>query len=363
MKNLFLLMVVGVIFNSNQVLAQKSTQTENIFLITVDGLRWQEVFKGADSLFINDTGMVENTDDLLSEYWNIDLQKRREMLMPFFWNTIKTKGQLYGNRSYGNLAENRNTMLFSYPGYNEILSGFTDDERINSNAKNNNQNVTFLEYLNQMPKFKDKVLAYGSWDVFPYIVNESRSNIPVNAGFDLAKGPDLTDKEIMINRLQEEIRGPWGGVRLDAFTHNYALEGIIKKYPKVVYIAYGEPDDWAHDNQYDQYLHSIHQFDAYLTELWDYIQNDSQYKDKTTMIITTDHGRGTSKTSWKGHGSSIPESKEIWLAAIGPDTPPMGEMKKEGLWQSAMIARTIYALLGLEYPNEKAGPVIQEMVK
>jgi hypothetical protein len=363
MKNIFLLMVAGLILNSNQVLAQKSTQTENIFLITVDGLRWQEVFKGADSLFIDDTGMVENTDELVSHYWDLDQHKRREMLMPFFWTTINTKGQLYGNRSFGNLAENRNTMLFSYPGYNEILSGFIDDERINSNSKHNNPNITFLEYLNQMPEYKGKVLAYGSWDVFPYIVNESRSNVPVNAGFDLAEGPDLTDKEIMINRLQKEIRGPWGGVRLDAFTHNFAMEGIIKKDPKIVYIAYGEPDDWAHDNQYDQYLHSIHQFDAYLKELWEYIQNDPQYKDKSTMIITTDHGRGTNKTSWTGHGTSIPESKEIWIAAIGPDTPAMGEMKKEGLWQSAMIARTIYRLLGLKYPDEKARPVIKEMIK
>jgi len=363
MKKIALIIVFGIILQINPLFAQKSTQTENIFLITVDGIRWQEIFKGADSLFIDDTGMVENTDELLNDYWDNDPQKRREMLMPFLWSTVKTKGQLYGNRAYGNLADNSNTMYFSYPGYNEILSGFADDGRINSNSKIDNQNITVLEYLNQLPNYKDKVLAYGSWDVFPYIINESRSNVPVNAGFDQAEGTNLTDKEIMINRLQKEIRGPWAGVRLDAFTHNYALEGINKLDPKIVFIGYGEPDDWAHDNEYDSYLHAIHQFDAYLKELWDYIQKTPQYRDKTTMIITTDHGRGTSKTSWTGHGSSIPESKEVWIAAIGPDTPATGEMKKEGLWHPAMIARTIYKLLALEYPDEKAGPVIQEMVK
>jgi len=363
MKKAPILILLALIFNLTQLFAQKSTQTENIFLITVDGLRWQEVFKGADSLFIDNTGMVENTNELLGEYWDEDQHKRREMLMPFFWGPLKLQGQLYGNRAYGNLVDNSNNMLFSYPGYNEVLSGYADDERITSNSKTNNPNVTLLEYLNQIPEYKNKVLAYGSWDVFPYIINEERSNIPVNAGFDLAEGANLTDKEVMINRLQNEIRGPWGGVRLDAFTHNYALEGIIKNAPKVVYIAYGEPDDWAHDNEYDQYLYSIHQFDAYLKELWDYIQITPQYKDKTTMIITTDHGRGTNNESWTGHGSSIPESKEIWMAAIGPDTPATGEMKMKGLWHSSMIARTIFNLLGREYPDDKAGQTIEKMIK
>ena len=81
------------------------------------------------------------------------------------------------------------------------------------------------------------------------------------------------------------------------------------------------------------------------------------------MIITTDHGRGTSKTSWKGHGANIPDAGEIWMAAIGPDTPASGEMKAEGQWSSAMIARTFFQLLGMEYPDEKAAPIIKEMIK
>jgi membrane-anchored protein YejM (alkaline phosphatase superfamily) len=361
MKQLFLLLTIAFFINLSQLYAQKQTKTENIFLITVDGLRWQEVFKGADSLFIDDTGMVENTDELMAEYWDSDPIIRRKRLMPFFWEKLSAEGQLYGNRVYGNLVDNSNTMLFSYPGYNEVLSGFADDKRINSNSKINNPNTTLLEYLNQTVDYQNKVLAYGSWDVFPFIINEERSKVPVNAGFDLAEGNNLTDKEVMINRLQSEIRGPWGGVRLDAFTHNYALEGIKKHQPKVVYIAYGEPDDWAHDNAYDQYLYSIHQFDAYLKELWEYIQNSPQYKDRTTMIITTDHGRGTNKKTWTGHGSSIPEAKEIWMAAIGPDTPAKGELKTKGLWHSSMIARTIFKLLGKEYPDVKAGEAITDM--
>jgi bisphosphoglycerate-independent phosphoglycerate mutase (AlkP superfamily) len=185
----------------------------------------------------------------------------------------------------------------------------------------------------------------------------------VNAGFDLATGNDLTDVEKTVNRLQQEIRGPWGGVRLDPFTHHFAMESMKKYKPRVTYIAYGETDDWAHGGKYDQYIWSANQTDAYIKEIWGFVQSDPHYRDKTTLIITVDHGRGTSKTSWKGHGSSIPEAGQIWMMAIGPDTPASGEMKIQGQWQSAMIARTIFQLLGLEYPDSKAAPAVKEMIR
>lgn len=360
-KIVFLVLIMSL--PGMDLLAQKTTQTENIILITFDGLRWQELFKGADSLMVDDTGLIDTPGSLLADYWHSDPKKRREMLFPFFWGTIATEGQLYGNRHFGNKVDNSNKMWFSYPGYNEVLSGFADDDRINSNSKINNPNVTFLEYLNQMPEYNGRVMAFGSWDVFPYIIHEERSGVPVNAGFDLAEGDDLTAVERTVNRIQQEIRGPWGGVRLDPFTHHFAMEGLKKHRPKVMYIAYGETDDWAHGGKYDQYIWSAHQTDAYIKEIWDWVQSDPEYKDKTTLIITTDHGRGITKTSWKSHGASVPEGGEIWMMAIGPDTPASGEMKIEGQWHSAQVARTIFKLLGMEYPDPKAGEVIEDMVR
>jgi hypothetical protein len=360
---IFLFSAMSLLASQPTFSQKPSYKTENIVLITLDGLRWQEVFKGADSLFIDDTGMVKSAGSLLGDFWHEDPLVRRQLLFPFFWNTIATQGQIYGNRAYGNMVNNANSMWFSYPGYNEVLSGFADDERITSNSKINNPNVTFLEYLNKNSAFQGKVYAFGSWDVFPYIVNEERSGVPVNAGFDKAMGNDLTDVEKTINRLQSEIRGPWGGVRLDPFTHHFAMETMKKHKPRVTYIAYGETDDWAHDNEYDQYIWSAKQTDAYIKEIWEFIQSDPQYKDKTTLIITTDHGRGTNKTSWRSHGASVPVAGEIWIAAIGPDTPASGEMKNQGQWQSAMIARTIFQFLGMEYPDGKAAPAIKEMIR
>ncbi len=338
-------------------LAQEKA-TENIFLITLDGLRWQELFNGADSLLIDDSGYVDDPEALVEEFWHDDPLERRKMLMPFFWSTIAEQGQLLGNRMYGNKVDCSNYMWFSYPGYSEILCGFADDDRIKSNDKIQNPNVTVLEWLNNQPEFKGGVAAFGSWDVFPYIINEERSGVPVNAGFEKALD-NPTEKETFLNRLQDEIRGPWGTVRLDVFTHHYAMEYLKNNSPRVLYVAYGETDDWAHGGDYDQYLKSARQTDAYIKELWDYAQSNDQYQGKTTMIITTDHGRGTHpKSTWRNHGTRIPDAGEIWIATLGPGFPAMGEVKDERQSYQNQVARTVVELLGKKYDNPKAGSAL-----
>lgn len=343
----------------------QSNKTENIFIITLDGLRWQEVFTGADSLLIENKDFVHDPVALKSRFWAATPIQRREILMPFFWSTIATHGQLYGNRKYDNKVDCSNTMWFSYPGYNEILSGFADDENINSNKKINNTNVTVLEFLNKQPKYQGKVAAFGSWDVFPFIINEGRSGVPVNAGFEKASGGKLTDREIFLNTLQDEIPGPWGGVRLDAFTHYFALEHLKKNQPRVMYIAYGETDDFAHDGEYDQYLKSAQRTDQFIKDLWTWVQSDKNYKHKTTFLITTDHGRGTQPIeTWRHHGDEIVGAGQIWLAVIGPDTPAAGEQTKPGQLYQNQVAKTAARFLGVDYENtKKVGDVIPGAVK
>jgi hypothetical protein len=358
------LTLLFALFTLQAAVAQK-LKTENVFIITLDGLRWQELFTGADSLLITNKNYTADPLDLKNRFWAETSAERRKKLMPFFWTEIATKGQLYGNRYLNNKVDCSNYMWFSYPGYNEILCGFADDNRINSNNKFNNPNVTVLEFLNRLPAYKGKVAAFGSWDVFPFIINRDRSGIPVNAGFETASGPSLSEREKFLNELQSQIPSPWGGVRLDGFTHHYALEYIKKNNPKVVYIAYGETDDFAHDGRYDAYLKSAWQTDKFIEHLWKYVQATPVYKDKTTFIITTDHGRGTVPVdTWKSHGTKIEGSGQIWFAVIGPDTPALGEMNNNAQYYQNQVAKTVAAFLGVDYRNDKpVGELIQSMIK
>lgn len=326
-------------------------QSENVVLITLDGLRWQELYTGADSLLIGDDRYVDQADELAERFWRDEAEARRAALMPFFWSVIAERGQLLGNRHHDNLVDVTNTRLFSYPGYNEILTGFADD-RIISNSKMENPNRTVLEFVNEQPGFEGRVAAFGSWDIFPWIINETRSGIPVNAGFRTAEGDDLTERERFLNVIQPQVPSPWSTVRLDAFTHHYALEYLKRERPRLVYIAYGETDDFAHDGDYEAYLKSTHQTDAFIRELWEWVQADDGYRDRTTFIITTDHGRG-SGDQWTGHSAFVAGSREIWIAAIGPDVEPLGEVRSENRLYQNQVAKTVAALLGLDYTNER----------
>ncbi|MAU71253.1 MAG: phosphoglyceromutase [Pseudozobellia sp.] len=329
-------------FNVN---AQEDTK---VVLISLDGLRWQELFTGADSKLVAHKDFVHDTTGLKSDFWRETPEERRKVLMPFFWSELVQIGQLHGNRNKGSKVNLTNSMWFSYPGYNEILTGKADDKRITSNDKMNNPNKTVLEIANNTDNYKGKVAAFGSWDVFPFIINEDRSGVPVNAGFELAKGEDLSEKEVLLNDMQPKTPSPWGSVRLDAFTHYYALEHMKKEHPNLVYVAYGETDDFAHDGEYDAYLKSANATDAMIQELWHYTQSDSFYKDKTLFIITTDHGRGTDPiTSWKDHGNKVKNAGDVWMVCFGKGVKPLGEITTSEQVYTNQIAPTVLKALSL----------------
>ena len=339
MKKISLLLLLITSFISAQDKDQK------VILITLDGLRWQELFTGADEKLVANKEYVANPEGLKRMFWKETPEERRTALFPFVWNFVAESGQIHGNRNVGSKVNLTNTMWFSYPGYNEILTGAADDVNIKSNDKIYNPNITILELLNNTADFKNKVAAFGSWDVFPFIINDERSGIPVNAGFRNAEG-DLTEKEEFLNQLQTEIPSPWGSVRLDAFTHHYAKEYIQKEHTKVVYISYGETDDFAHDGHYEAYLKSAHTTDSFIKDLWEYVQADPFYKDNTTFIITTDHGRGTTPLkTWRSHGRDIKGADEVWLIAFGANVNTLGEVKHDEQLYSNQIAPTILNIL------------------
>lgn len=347
-KSIHILALVFLLGFSGTVYAQK-TEAPNVILITLDGLRWQELFSGADPLLVANKEYVGDTTSLKNQFWRESPEERRATLMPFLWNEVRTMGQLHGNRNVGSKVNLTNTMWFSYPGYNEILTGAADDKQITSNSKIDNPNQTILERINNLPDYKGKVAAFGSWDVFPFIINKNRSGVPVNAGFDIAEGDDLTDRELFLNQLQPQIPSPWGSVRLDAFTQNYAIEYMKRKHPKMVFIAYGETDDFAHDGAYDSYLKSAQNTDGLIKELWQFTQQDPFYKDNTTFIISTDHGRGTQPLkTWKDHGSKIVGADEVWLVTFGKGVSANGEITKEEQLYTDQIAPTVVKALGVK---------------
>jgi hypothetical protein len=343
----------------------RKNKTRNILLVTTDGLRWQEVFAGADSTLMNkENGGVEDLTLLNDEFGRATPEERRKALMPFLWNVIAKNGQLYGNASAGSEAVVTNGRNFSYPGYNEIFTGFNDPS-IDSNDKRNNSNVSVLEWLNGQDDFHRRIAAFGSWDRFPYILHYTRSKIRVVAGWKPLTGRGLSPEERLLSRLVAETPRIWDDCTYDTFTFHAALEYFKRQRPRVLYIGLGETDEFGHAGRYDHYLHAAHRVDSYLRILWDTVQSLPDYRGATTLILTTDHGRGDAPVEWKSHGAKIKGSERIWMGVLGPDTPPLGERTNISKVTQSQIAATLASFLGLDYNAfaTKAGPPITDMLR
>lgn len=311
-----------------------------VIVIMTDGFRWQEVFGGMDSSIVK-VKRFHHGDSarLVKQYWAPDAETRREKLLPFFWNTIAKQGQIHGNRSKGSLVNVANPYWFSYPGYSELLTGQVDTS-VNSNDYKANPNTNFFEYLNSLNAYKGSVAAFGAWDAFDRILNEKRAGFPViNAFDDYNSYVKSKDSDLLSRMTKDSFRAFGDAEVLDGFMHYQAMDYLKNKKPKAMFISYGETDEFAHEGHYGHYLNAAHQFDAWLADIWRFVESDPLYKGKTTLLITTDHGRGDkNKYEWTSHGERVKDCHEIWYAMLGAKVPRLGEVQSpEQVYQKDLI--------------------------
>ncbi|RYZ49576.1 MAG: hypothetical protein EOO14_20455 [Chitinophagaceae bacterium] len=80
-------------------------------------------------------------------------------------------------------------------------------------------------------------------------------------------------------------------------------------------------------------------------ELWQYLQTLPAYAGKTSFLITTDHGRGSSADNWFTHGVFTKGSSQTWMALLGKGIRPVGEQKTEGQQYQKNLKRLMLRLL------------------
>ena len=327
--------------------AAEAHRTRNVLFVTLDGLRWQELFSGfAAELNSEDTGGVSDPKALAQRFDAPTAEARREALLPFLWKTVAREGQVLGDPSAGSAVRVTNGMLFSYPGYSELLTGVADP-RIDSNSKRVNPNVNVLEWLNGRAGFEGQVAAFASWDVFPFILAAERARLPVNALGSPVASP-ASDADRLLNAYADLLPAYWGSARFDATTMQGALAYLRSHRPRVLYVALDETDEWAHERRYDVYLDAAHRSDRFLERLWETAQSLPKYRDRTALVVTTDHGRGETARDWTDHGQKVPVADRIWVAVMGPDTPPRG-VRAGFSGTQAQVAATLAHLLGEDF--------------
>lgn len=338
----------------------------HVILITLDGVRTEEIFGGLDAGILRST---LDKDDKLEEhplykqFWAETPAARREKLMPFFWRVLmREHGSIAGNRALGSTVRLTNRHRFSYPGYAELLQGVARDDVVASNDNRFYPHPTVLQFLRERLRLpRQGVAVFGSWETFNWIAQHEDGVVEVNAGYEAYASPGGAMRAL--SQAQFDARPPWDSARYDIFTFRFAMDYLARYRPRVVYIALDETDDWAHARRYDRVLETLHRTDEWLKDLWTALDASPQYRERTALLITTDHGRGRTPKDWHDHGSKVEGAEDVWQAYVVPGIRRRGEWRDGSLRQS-QVASTLARWLGVDFhaARPEAAPPIADVL-
>jgi hypothetical protein len=293
-----------------------------VVLVTIDGARWQEVFLGTDGGRAHDTPRAP-----------------REIL-PNLYRLAADRGALVGAPGRG-VIKATGPNYVSLPGYTEILTG-----RSPLRCQDNDcPPVDAPTVLDEAYAAGAKVAAFASWEKLDRALTVAPGRFPVSCGRD---GDPTID--------------PWPGhgqFRPDAITAYLALRHLVTELPDVLFLGLGEPDEYAHHDDYEGYVRSLSFADAILGQLFAVLDRMGERGASTHVFVTADHGRAS---SFRDHGGWAPESARVWLFAAGPTIAARGRVPAPGEHRLADVAPTIRVVLGLEGDrSDDAGRPLSEL--
>ncbi len=312
---------------------------KNVILLMLDGVRWQEVFKGVDpSLSKNDSGDT----------------------FPFLLQELAREGMLLGNRDKGSEMTVSNSAFVSLPAYQSIMAGTT--QPCGGNGCGRIKVETLQERIvRELGLEKTSVASIASWEKIPDAVEHLKGSAFVNAAFQPLEDGTNDAEFARINVLQGKDAPPWSGARFDRYTWAHATHYLQKYRPRFMFISLNDSDEWGHKGEYPNYVATLRQYDAWIRELTETLKRMGAYGENTTLIVTTDHGRGEGG-SWKHHGWIWPSSKYVWLYGRPAGMSGAGVFANVG-YQHLDIRPTIEAALGLNaLACKQCGRPIRELL-
>jgi hypothetical protein len=337
--------------------AQAPAAPDAVILITLDGARHEEIFGGLNVDILESTlkkdQRVEDSP-VYDRFWAPTAEERRRKLLPFFWRLVTEQGSIAGNPALDSDVRLSNRKRFSYPGYAEILLGQAFDQQITSNDPIRNPYETVLERLRRELRLTAaQVATFASWDVFNAIAEHTDGATTVNAGHEPLAIPG--DEIALLNSLQDDARAPWNDARMDVFTFRLAMGYLQHARPRVLFLSFNDTDSWAHEGRYDRTLDAYARSDRQLEQLWTWLQSQPDYRGRTHLLITTDHGRGHDADGWRHHGEKYPDAERVWIAFVSPAMAQRGEWRGGAPLSTNQIAATLASWVGVDWNADHPG--------
>ncbi|MBI2843262.1 MAG: alkaline phosphatase family protein [Armatimonadetes bacterium] len=290
---LFLLAALCIV---QPVLAGAKYSTQNVFICVMDGVRYSETFGDPSHKYI-----------------------------PHIWNDLRPQGTIYTNFYNAGITVTR-------PGHSSLVTGTW--QTCSNDGPRMSMPSIFDYYLDECKVPRSKVwiiFGKGSYAFSPATAFPQYADCP-KPNFEAGVGEDADGDEKVLARV---------------------FHVMETDHPSLVLINFGHTDSSGHGGPFAEHTKAIQTCDEMMWRLWQKIQTDSAYKDKTTLILTNDHGRHDEPHGdYNWHGCDCEGCQHIMLAVLGPDTPKNISISRRALLID--IAPTAGELLGFRTPLAKA---------
>jgi len=318
-----------------------------VVLVVLDGVRWQEIFGGADRTLAHQRGL------------NPLAWASPRALMPNLQHLLETRAIALGAPGHGADITATGPQFISMPGYLEIFAGRPDPAcESNDCARPPSSTVVDDVVASSGP---DDAAVISSWPPIARASSADASKVVVSAGRKrLERGDVLRADEGTATLLESGARAAafpgQGDYRPDAITARVALRVLVTRSPRFLFVGLGDADEYGHHDDYAGYLGAIHASDAFLGDLFVALDQMGARGRHTTVLLTSDHGRAY---DFRNHGARYPESGRVWLVAAGGEIQGHGLVAAAGRHTLSDVAPTVRALLGISAQGQAIPEVVQ----
>jgi hypothetical protein len=307
-----------------------------VVLVVLDGVRWQEVFGGADRAIAS-----------RQRGPNPIAWANPRALMPNLHQMIETDGMVIGAPGHGAEMTTGGAQRISLPSYREIFTGRTDPGCQSNDCSRPLGRTLADDLYDVLGPGEFAVIA--SWPKIARAASSDPSRFVLTTGRKLiGQGDVLRADDVISSLLDAGIHTSAfpgeGDYRPDSLTERIALRYLATARPRFLFVGLGDVDEYAHRNDYRGYLEALHESDEFLGELAVTLDAMGARGQHTTVLVTTDHGRAY---NFRDHGLWHPESSRVWLVAAGGDVPSRGFVSSSHRHTLTDIAPTVGALLGM----------------
>jgi hypothetical protein len=302
--------------------AQSSTPPVTIVVVTLDGVRWHEVFEGVDARLAASHGLSPSEVVSAAE------------LTPNLHRIVSTHGAALGAPGHGATISASGPNFISLPGYAELLSGRRSTRCQDNQCTGSGTHTLLDDFTSASARDASQVALFTSW-------------------------PDIARVASGRGVVAEPLPRT-SSFRPDMITADLAIAHLKAHPPKFLFLGLGEPDEFGHQNDYAGYLNAVRRADARIADVDRELARLAAHGTRTALFVTADHGRAD---NFVEHGSKYPESARVWLIASGSAVRASGFVAAPRQRHLADLAPTVRAIAGLPIDvHPEAGMPLDELL-